>query len=335
MNIKQLYEKTKEGYKAFIAKVSIDDITGLRDILDNKVSKDGDSMTGDLTLEDNNITANSFISMYYKEKNSYGTRIEHNKLSISASTPLSSSSTTITNSSINIKDTSSFGNFTTTISSDEITSPKYIKTDATNDDILLGDGSTASKSDFLSLSKDGVSTASLKFKGDNSTTTLKNNSISISIEDNQNSDDFFIVVGDKKLLDSSEPSNISLSKSIDANSAKSTTTYNTATLINKDNIVTYTFDSSNENNYGRAGIFANNNVCNIGAFKRSDSEDYVNSAYLYPDGLLINAEELSGRIRRKVELNLSNYIEITTEIGKEYKLDLDAAIKAGIFKETT
>ena len=46
--------------------------------------------------------------------------------------------------------------FSTTISPYSVTSPQFIKTDATADDILLGDGTTKSVNDFLQEDKDGV-----------------------------------------------------------------------------------------------------------------------------------------------------------------------------------
>ena len=89
MKIKQLFEKTRNGYVPFTAEIKVEDVEGLKDKLDNlqvnlddKVSKQGDTVTGDLTITKKDdgtggtVNAKKFTSAKGSSINHYETNID-------------------------------------------------------------------------------------------------------------------------------------------------------------------------------------------------------------------------------------------------------------------
>lgn len=344
MNIKQLYEKTREGYKAFIAGIGIGDITNLQESLDNKVSKDGDTITGDLNIN-GNVECNQLISKTVIEKTTKSTRISPNEIYTSFTSPTGTTSTNIT------------GN--------NITCPKYIKTNATSDDILLGDGSTTSKSDFLSVTKGGsisgnigMIDANITFSGvDNgimfgdgdveiktqyikhyneetgNDVTINGNYIKFSFDDDADENDIpYIAIANNSYINNNMTETISAFNNIGfGNKAISyaNDTYNNRVLLASTDQISLGHFNKDDNEGSIIGMIINDEGAAVSILAKSNYAIYKN------DGIFIGNKDKNADIdinHNTVRINNTNYIEIYTN-DKHYNLDLDAAIKAGIFKE--
>ena len=365
MNIKQLYEKTREGYKAFIASIGIGDITNLQESLDNKVSKDGDTITGDLNIN-GNVECNQLISKTVIEKTTKSTRISPNEIYTSFTTPTGSSSTSITGNNITISNNSNFfGTTSTNITGNNITCPKYIKTNATSDDILLGDGSTTSKSDFLSVTKGGsisgnigMIDANITFSGvDNgimfgdgdveiktqyikhyneetgNDVTINGNYIKFSFDDDADENDIpYIAIANNSYINNNMTETISAFNNIGfGNKAISyaNDTYNNRVLLASTDQIALGHFNKDDNDGSIIGMIINDEGAGVSTLAKSNYAIYKN------DGIFIGNKDKNGDIdinHNTVRINNSNYIEVYTN-DKHYNLDLDAAIKAGIFKE--
>lgn len=143
MKIKQLFEKTRNGYVPFTAEIKVEDVEGLKDKLDNlqvnldnKVSKQGDTVTGDLTITKKDdgtggtVNAKQFTSTKGTLRNHYETNIdsEHIEVSHSIITGGSSVSGRI---------------YKTNITPEYVESVSFVKHNATETDLLAGDGTVA------------------------------------------------------------------------------------------------------------------------------------------------------------------------------------------------
>lgn len=143
MKIKQLFEKTRNGYVPFTAEIKVEDVEGLKDKLDNlqinlddKVSKQGDTVTGDLTITKKDdgtggtVNAKQFTSTKGTLRNHYETNIdsEHIEVSHSIITGASSVSGRI---------------YKTNITPEYVESVSFVKHNATEIDLLAGDGTVA------------------------------------------------------------------------------------------------------------------------------------------------------------------------------------------------
>lgn len=150
MKIKQLFEKTRSGYVPFTAEIKVEDIEGLKDNLDDikdklgdlqvdlddKVSKQGDTVTGDLTVTKKNdgtggtVNAKQFTSTKGTLRNHYETNIdsEHIEVSYSIITGGSSVSGRV---------------YKTNITPECVESVSFVKHNATDIDLLAGDGTVA------------------------------------------------------------------------------------------------------------------------------------------------------------------------------------------------
>lgn len=143
MKIKQLFEKTRNGYVPFTAEIKVEDVEGLKDKLDNlqvnlddKVSKQGDTVTGDLTITKKNdgtggtVNAKQFTSTKGTLRNHHETNIdsEHIEVSHSIITGGSSVSGRI---------------YKTNITPEYVESVSFVKHNATKTDLLAGDGTVA------------------------------------------------------------------------------------------------------------------------------------------------------------------------------------------------
>ena len=143
MKIKQLFEKTRNGYVPFTAEIKVEDVEGLKDKLDNlqvnlddKVSKQGDTVTGDLTITKKDdgtggtVNAKQFTSTKGTLRNHHETNIdsEHIEVSHSIITGGSSVSGRI---------------YKTNITPEYVESVSFVKHNATKTDLLAGDGTVA------------------------------------------------------------------------------------------------------------------------------------------------------------------------------------------------
>lgn len=153
MKIKQLKEKTIKGLVDFLPKIGIDDIPSLRDIINNiktalndKLSKSqGGEINKPIVVTNSNsnhsITINPDGSIYVWNKK-YSNNImsikgnEYNEIEISGTYLYFNKVFGINNKS-DIKDTR--------INASIMHANKFIKYDATSNDVLLGDGSTTRK----------------------------------------------------------------------------------------------------------------------------------------------------------------------------------------------
>lgn len=143
MKIKQLFEKTRNGYLPFTAEIKIEDIEGLKDKLDglqvnldDKVSKQGDTVTGDLTItrkddgSGGTINAKKFTSAKGSSINHYETNIDSEHIELVHSTRTTGS-------------TVSGKVYKTTINPEYVESVSFVKRNATETDLLAGDGTVA------------------------------------------------------------------------------------------------------------------------------------------------------------------------------------------------
>lgn len=143
MKIKQLFEKTRNGYVPFTAEIKIEDIEGLKDKfdglqvnLDDKVSKQGDTVTGDLTItkkadgSGGTVNAKKFTS-------AKGSSINHHETNIDSEHIELVHSTRTTGSSISGKV------YKTNITPECVESVSFVKHNATDTDLLAGDGTVA------------------------------------------------------------------------------------------------------------------------------------------------------------------------------------------------
>lgn len=143
MKIKQLFEKTRNGYVPFTAEIKIEDIKGLKDKLDglqvnldDKVSKQGDTVTGDLTITQKadgsggTVNAKKFTSAKGSSINHYETNIDSEHIELVHSTRTTGS-------------TVSGKVYKTTINPEYVESVSFVKHNATETDLLAGDGTVA------------------------------------------------------------------------------------------------------------------------------------------------------------------------------------------------
>lgn len=143
MKIKQLFEKTRNGYVPFTAKIKVEDIEGLKDKLDglqvnldDKVSKQGDTVTGDLTVTQKDdgsggtVNAKKFTSAKGSSINHYETNIDSEHIELVHSTRTTGSSV-------------SGRVYKTNITPKCVESVSFVKRNATERDLLAGDGTVA------------------------------------------------------------------------------------------------------------------------------------------------------------------------------------------------
>lgn len=143
MKIKQLFEKTRNGYVPFTAEIKVEDVEGLKDKLDNiqvnlddKVSKQGDTVTGDLTITKKDdgtggtVNAKKFTSAKGSSINHYETNIDSEHIELVHSTRTTGS-------------TVSGKVYKTTINPEYVESVSFVKHNATETDLLAGDGTVA------------------------------------------------------------------------------------------------------------------------------------------------------------------------------------------------
>ena len=143
MKIKQLFEKTRNGYVPFTAEIKIEDIEGLKDKLDglqvnldDKVSKQGDTVTGDLTItrkadgSGGTVNAKKFTSAKGPSRNRYETNVDSEHIEVVHSV-------VTTGSSISGKV------YKTNITPECVESVSFVKHNATDTDLLAGDGTVA------------------------------------------------------------------------------------------------------------------------------------------------------------------------------------------------
>lgn len=143
MKIKQLFEKTRNGYVPFTAEIKVEDVEGLKDKLDNlqvnlddKVSKQGDTVTGDLTItkkadgSGGTVNAKKFTSAKGSSINHYETNIDSEHIELVHSTRTTGS-------------TVSGKVYKTTINPEYVESVSFVKHNATERDLLAGDGTVA------------------------------------------------------------------------------------------------------------------------------------------------------------------------------------------------
>lgn len=143
MKIKQLFEKTRNGYVPFTAEIKVEDVEGLKDKLDNlqvnlddKVSKQGDTVTGDLTITKKDdgtggtVNAKQFTSTKGTLRNHYETNIDSEHIEVSHSIITGGSSV-------------SGRVHKTNITPEYVESVSFIKHNATDIDLLAGDGTVA------------------------------------------------------------------------------------------------------------------------------------------------------------------------------------------------
>lgn len=143
MKIKQLFEKTRNGYVPFTAEIKVEDIEGLKDKLDDlqvdlddKVSKQGDTITGDLTVTKKDdgtggtVNAKQFTSTKGTLRNHYETNIDSEHIEVSHSIITGGSSV-------------SGRVYKTNITPEYVESVSFVKHNATGTDLLAGDGNVA------------------------------------------------------------------------------------------------------------------------------------------------------------------------------------------------
>lgn len=143
MKIKQLFEKTRNGYVPFTAEIKVEDIEGLKDKLDglqvnldDKVSKQGDTVTGDLTVTQKDdgsggtVNAKKFTSVKSRSRNHHETNIDSEHIEVIHSV-------ITTGSSVNGRV------YKTNITPEYVESVSFVKHNATETDLLAGDGTVA------------------------------------------------------------------------------------------------------------------------------------------------------------------------------------------------
>lgn len=143
MKIKQLFEKTRNGYVPFTAEIKVEDIEGLKDKLDglqvnldDKVSKQGDTVTGDLTVTQKDdgsggtVNAKKFTSVKSRSRNHHETNIDSEHIEVIHSV-------ITTGSSVNRRV------YKTNITPEYVESVSFVKHNATETDLLAGDGTVA------------------------------------------------------------------------------------------------------------------------------------------------------------------------------------------------
>lgn len=147
MKIKQLKEKTAQGLKDFLPKIGVNDIEGLIDVLNDKLSKSqGGEINKPIVITSKNseysLTINPDVSVYIWSKKS-----QRNIFSIIpfvSSTIISGNDISISNinslSSIYQGNQNIYYGYT-----DSFTASKFKLRNGTNNQVLLGDGSTTSK----------------------------------------------------------------------------------------------------------------------------------------------------------------------------------------------
>lgn len=147
MKIKQLKEKTAQGLKDFLPKIGVNDIEGLIDVLNDKLSKSqGGEINKPIVITSKNseysLTINPDVSVYIWSKKS-----EKNIFSI---IPFESS-TIISGDNISISRIESLSSIYQSNQniynaySDSFTASEFKLRNGTNNQVLLGDGSTTSK----------------------------------------------------------------------------------------------------------------------------------------------------------------------------------------------
>ncbi len=150
MKIKQLKEKTAQGLKDFLPKIGVNDIEGLLNVLNDKLSK---SQGGEVnkhivvTNKDSNYstTINPDGSIYVWNKS-----FKDNILTIKPSSYAATIGIEVLGRPLILNNVSSINNtgnmsFDFQVRNDNIYAKKFIKRYATDTDVLLGDGSTTSK----------------------------------------------------------------------------------------------------------------------------------------------------------------------------------------------
>ena len=158
MKIKQLKEKTAQGLKDFLPKIGIDDIPSLRDIINNikstlndKLSKSqGGEINKPIVVTNSNsnysITINPDGSIYVWSKS-----FKDNILTIKPSSYGATIGIEVLGRPLILNNVSSINNTGNMVfdfqvrSNGDVYARKFIKRYATDNDVLLGDGSTTSK----------------------------------------------------------------------------------------------------------------------------------------------------------------------------------------------
>lgn len=143
MKIKQLFEKTRNGYVPFTAEIKVEDVEGLKDKLDNlqvnlddKVSKQGDTVTGDLTIRKKDDGTGGTVNAI-KFTSAKGSSINHHEINIDSEHIELVHSTRTTGSTVSGKV------YKTTINPEYVESVSFVKHNATDIDLLAGDGTVA------------------------------------------------------------------------------------------------------------------------------------------------------------------------------------------------
>lgn len=158
MKIKQLKEKTAQGLKDFLPKIGIDDIPSLRDIINNikstlndKLSKSqGGEINKPIVVTNSNsnhsITINPDGSIYVWSKS-----FKDNILTIKPSSYGATIGIEVSGRPLILNNVSSINNTGNMVfdfqvkNNGDVYARKFIKRYATDNDVLLGDGSTTSK----------------------------------------------------------------------------------------------------------------------------------------------------------------------------------------------
>lgn len=158
MKIKQLKEKTAQGLKDFLPKIGIDDISSLRDIINNIKSTLNDKLSksqgGEInksivvTNRDSNYstTINPDGSIYVWNKS-----FKDNILTIKPSSYGATIGIEVSGKPLILNNVSSINNTGNMVfdfqvrNNGDVYARKFIKRYATDNDVLLGDGSTTSK----------------------------------------------------------------------------------------------------------------------------------------------------------------------------------------------
>lgn len=158
MKIKQLKEKTAQGLKDFLPKIGIDDIPSLRDIINNikstlndKLSKSqGGEINKPIVVTNSNsnhsITINPDGSIYVWTKS-----FKDNILTIKPSSYGATIGIEVSGRPLILNNVSSINNTGNMVfdfqvrNNGDVYARKFIKRYATDNDVLLGDGSTTSK----------------------------------------------------------------------------------------------------------------------------------------------------------------------------------------------
>lgn len=151
MKIKQLKEKTIKGFIDFLPKIGINDIEGLLNALNDKLSKSkGGEVNKPIVVTNSNsdysttINPNGTIYICYKYNNNNILNIEPYGYSGGVGIDITGKPLRLNDiESINAYKDTTFIGFKVTESA-YVYANKFIKNNATNKDVLLGDGSTTS-----------------------------------------------------------------------------------------------------------------------------------------------------------------------------------------------